>query len=80
MTRQSMIKVLRVTVAVGYTAGGLGSAVVLVNSGSRSLLLLAALPAVLQSIEMAVRWATGASVDRNGNDVVRPSRKQKTLD
>lgn len=80
MTRQSVIKALRVTVAVGYMAGGLGSAIVLVNAGNRSLLLLAALPAVLQSIEMAVRWATGASADRDDNDEVHPSPKQRALD
>ncbi|MEV6843537.1 hypothetical protein [Actinoplanes sp. NPDC051411] len=68
------------TVAVGYMAGGLGSAIVLVNAGNRSLLLLAALPAVLQSIEMAVRWATGASADRDDNDEVHPSPKQRALD
>lgn len=80
MTRQSGIRALRVTVAVGYVAGGLGSAIALVNAGNRSLLLLAALPAVLQSIEMAVRWATGASADRNGNDEVRSSPKRRTSD
>jgi uncharacterized oligopeptide transporter (OPT) family protein len=75
MKKQSLIKALQVAAAVGYLAGAAGSTITPVYGDDRACALLVAVPAVLQGIESAVRWAarTRTGQDR-GDDHPAPER------
>lgn len=75
MTKQSLIKALRVAVAVGYMTGAAGSAITPIYGDDRTFALLVAVPAVLQGIEAAVWWAAKAPVDQDRGDDHPPAER-----